>query len=292
MMKRILVPAMLTAVSLVAACGRPVLPPASGGAREFTVVTTFYPLYIMALNVAKDVPGVRVVNMTEPITGCLHDYQLTTADLKTLETVDALVVNGAGMESFLDRVLSRYPKLPQIVASRGVRLIDDNPHVWVGVEGARAEVANIAAGLAALDTAHASLYQANARAYDARLAALAAEMHAALDSAPRTPVVTFHEAFPYFAREFGLNVVAVVEREPGSEPTPSELGETIRLIRRSKGAVIFTEPQYSSRAAEAIARETGAKLHALDPAVTGPDDPDAYLAIMRRNLETLRRALR
>ena len=62
---------------------------------DFTVVTSFYPIYITAINIAKDVPGVKIVNMTKPQTGCLHDYQLTPADLRTLEKSDVFVINGA-----------------------------------------------------------------------------------------------------------------------------------------------------------------------------------------------------
>ena len=81
--------------------------------------------------------------------------------------------------------------------------------------------------------------------------------------------MTFHEAFPYFAKEFNLNIISVVEREPGTEPTPAELQETIEQVKKLPVKVLFTEPQYSPSAAETIARETGAKIYTLDPVVTG-----------------------
>jgi zinc transport system substrate-binding protein len=153
-------------------------------------------------------------------------------------------------------------------------------------------VRNIAAGLAAADPAHAAEYRTNADAYIARLEALRRKMHAELDGLPNRRVVTMHEAFPYFAREFNLDIIGVIQREPGSDPSAGELAESVDAIRRSGVRAIFAEPQYPAKAADTIARETGATVYSLDPAVTGSADPDAYLKAMERNLDTLRRALK
>ena len=75
--------------------------------KDFTIVTSFYPMYIDVINITKGVDGVKVVNMTKPQTGCLHDYQLTTEDMKTLEKADLFVANGAGMENFLDKAVKQ-----------------------------------------------------------------------------------------------------------------------------------------------------------------------------------------
>lgn len=79
--------------------------------QELTVVTSFYPMYIAAENVIGDADGVRLENLSEPQTGCLHDFQLTPEDMKLLSTADMFVINGGGMESFLDDVTKQYPKL-------------------------------------------------------------------------------------------------------------------------------------------------------------------------------------
>ena len=78
---------------------------------KLTIVTSFYPMYISTLNIVKDIPDVEVINMTAPQTGCLHDYSLSTKDLKTLSSADIFVINGAGMESFLDDVIDEYSDL-------------------------------------------------------------------------------------------------------------------------------------------------------------------------------------
>ena len=88
-----------------------------------TFVTSFYPMYVFTLNVTKDVPGVRVVNMAGESTGCLHDYQLQTRDMVTLEGADALIINGGGMEQFMDKVIAQQPNLPVIDAGSGIDML-------------------------------------------------------------------------------------------------------------------------------------------------------------------------
>lgn len=266
-------------------------------AKPFKVVCSFYPMYVMALNVVGDTPGVSVECLTEATLGCLHDYQLTPADLKKLGSAQAFIANGAGMESFIDKVLQQLPGLKVVEASRGLELsFKGNPHLWVSISGAIAETKNIAQGLETADPAHAAAYEANATKYVAQLDALRQKMHAALDGLKHKEIITFHEAFPYFAQEFGLKVVGVVEREPGSEPSAGELAHTIELVRHSHVKALFAEPQYPEKSAAVIQRETGVPVSILDPAVTGPRDPEqareSYLHTMRQNLAVLVSALK
>ena len=291
---RILVSFILALAVLLPACGR-------GGEEAkvpaaLRILSSFYPMYIMALNVTRGVEGVELENLAPPSTGCLHDYALTAADMKKIENADILVINGAGMEGFMHRIASRRENLKIVRLAEGIPLIKEggqvNAHVWVSVTGAIAQVKNLAGALERLDPPHAALYRENAAGYVKRLEELRRKMHMTLDPYRGKRIVTFHEAFPYFAREFGLVIAAVVEREPGSEPSAEELRSTIETVKRSGVRALFAEPQYPSRAAEVIARESGARLHVLDPAVTGPLDPDAYIDAMERNMETLAGALR
>jgi len=265
--------------------------------KDRILLTSFYPVYITALNVAQGVPNVKVVNMVKPQSGCLHDYQLSPQDLKTLSTAWVFVVNGCGMESFLDKVIKQKQCLKIIDASKGIELIKDqegigNPHVWVSVSCAILQVKNVADGLVKLDPANAAKYRANADAYIFKLKALCANMHRGLAEISSRNIITFHEAFPYFANEFNLNIVAVIEREPGSEPSAGELAQTIKTVRSHKVRALFAEPQYPTKAAQTIARETGLKVFVLNPAVTGPDFPDAYICIMESNLNVLKESLK
>lgn len=265
--------------------------------KPLKVLASFYPMYVMALNIVGDTPGVSVECMVAPITGCLHDYQLTPANLKTLAGADVFIANGAGMETFLEKAARQVPHLKIIEASKGIKLaFADNPHVWVSLGGAIEETKAIANGLAAADPGHAAVYAENAARYVARLEALRREMHAALDGLKHREIITFHEAFPYFASEFHLKIVGVVEREPGSEPNAGELAHTISLVRQSKVKALFAEPQYPAKSAEIIQRETGIPVSILDPAVTGPRDPakarDSYIKAMENNKQVLIKSLR
>ncbi len=264
------------------------------------IVTSFYPMYLDALNITRGISGVEVVNLTPPQVGCLHDYQLTPEDMKTLETADIFIINGLGMESFMDKVIEAYPNLKIINASDTPEIVPimegdvPNPHVWLSVTYAMHQVKNISAKLRELDPANADAYRMRTLEYVDELTTLRDEMQISTAMLQHKDIVTFHEAFPYLAAEFKLNVAAVVEREPGTEPTPQELAATIETLNALPVKVIFTEPQYSPKAAETLAKETGAQIFPLDPIVTGeakpenmPDYPDRMLA----NLLTLVKAL-
>ncbi len=265
--------------------------------RDMTVVTTFYPLYIATINVTRDVPGVAVSCLAPPEAGCLHDYQMTAADRRALEKASVVVMNGAGLETFLDGVL---PGLSATVAdaSEGVALLEGvhgkNPHVWVSPDGMMQQTMNIAAKLSEWDPGHAEQYDANARAYVDRLAALRNAMQEALKDYYGVSIVTFHEAFAYFAEAFGLHVAANVVHDEGAAPSAQELAWVADVIKIENIRALFAEPQYTDASVETLSRETGLPVYTLDPVVSGkadPNDYDAYLRIMEKNLETLLEAL-
>lgn len=266
--------------------------------KVLTVAASFYPMYIFSLNVAKDIPNVKVINMTKPTAGCLHDYSITTDNMKTLDGAQIFVTNGAGMESFMDKVTEQMPNLKVIDASSGIQLIKNkgdevyNQHIWVSISNAITQVKNIGEQLATLDPVNAIKYKANTTAYVMKLQSERDKMHKSLDNIKNRDIVTFHEAFPYFAKEFNLNIVGIVEREPGSEPSARDLQQTVEQVKKLKVKALFAEPQYPTKAIETISRETGSKVYTLDPAVTGPMDADAYINIMDSNLKILEEALK
>lgn len=267
--------------------------------KNLKIVTSFYPMYISTINVVGDIKNVTVENMTQPQTGCLHDYEITAADMKHLETADIFIINGAGMETFLDQVKSTYPNLKIIDTSKGIDLIKDdtgeeNAHVWLSINNTQIQVNNIAQALSEADSKNAAAYKQNAKDYNAKLDALITETKDAFKNLSSKGIVTMHEAFPYYAKEFGLDIVAVITREPGTEPTPTELQETIAAIKASKVKAVFTEPQYSDAVAKTLASETGTKIYSLDPVVTheADGDRDVYIKLMRQNKETIVEALK
>ena len=280
-----------------------------GFAQEKTIVTSFYPMYVFTQNVAKDVPGVRVVNMAGESVGCLHDYQLQTRDMAALEKAHALVINGGGMEQFMDKVIASLPKLPVINAGEGIEMLCEdedhdheghdhdhdhgmvNAHVWLDVKLAIRQVQSIADGLAAADEANAAAYQANAAAYIAKLEALDAEIAAILANDEGKEIITFHESFTYFARAYGLHVAGVISVDSGEEPSTRQIASVCDLVKERNVKALFVEPQYPAKSAETIARETGAKVYTLYPVVSGDGTPEYYEKVMRDNARILSGAL-
>lgn len=260
------------------------------------IVTSFYPIYVATLNVTHGVENVEVKNLAAPHLGCLHDYRLTAGDMRRLADADIFLVNGAGMETFLSKAAAQLPRLHVVEVSRGIPLLDNNAHVWVSFDGARQQVENIANALAEAAPEHAAAFRANAQGYQRQMEALERKMQTALAPYSGTPIVTFHEAFPYFVRDFNLKLVGVIEREPGTEPSARELANIVQLIRNRHVKALFIEPQFPDKSARIVAAETGVKIFELDPVVTGPDDPEmarhAWLAAMEKNLAVLQEALK
>lgn len=306
-MKQILSALLCAAVCLTgfSGCGTP-----AKESSRLKLLASFYPIAIMALNITDGVEGVAVESMAQQQTGCLHDFQMTTADMKKAETADAFLINGAGMEGFLDKISDQLPELPVIDSSTGIPLIASgedhhhdggeghdhdqeayNPHLWVSITNCMEQVRNLSEGIIALDPEHEAEYRENTETYLEKLSALRDKMHSALDHVKNKDIITFHEAFPYFAEEFGLHIAAVINREPDSQPSAKELADTIRLVRETGVKALFVEPLYPETSADIIAAETSAQVYVLDPAVSGEWDKNAYLTAMESNLQVLEQAL-
>lgn len=292
---------MTAAIFLLSSCSpkkATAVQPNNTDTNTIKITATFYPLYVSLLNITDGVEGIELSLLAPPDTGCLHDYQLTTKDMKKIENSNILVANGAGMEDFIEKILET-KKDSLIIASEGFELTDSNSHVWVSPEGAIHQTQRIVEGLSHLDPSNATKYVMNGNAYLLKLQNLRNHMHSILDEYSGKKIVTFHEAFPYFASEFNLEIASVIEREPGEAPGPKELKEQISeinsIISGGNKIALFAEPQYSSSAAEIIAKETGLKVYELDPCVTGNLKSeyikDSYITAMKKNAEVLKEAL-
>jgi zinc transport system substrate-binding protein len=284
---------------------------------DLQVVCTFLPVYVMTQNVAEGVPGIRVSILVSPAIGCPHDYSLTPAEAHLIEQADVLVINGLGMEGFLAGIpAAQRPELRTIDASAGLTLVLDesvpeggaggkheaesqqmgtahppNPHAWVSPIRAAEMTRYIAAQLADIRPDAADRLLENARIYASALDTLGREFTSLVSAAPNKKIVTFHRAFDYFAQDCGLEVIGVIESEPGVEPSAKNLAELAQRIKQVHPAAIFSEPQYSDKLALMLASETGVPVYSLDPAASGDTDRRAYLRAMASNLEVLRRAL-
>ena len=276
--------------------------------KEKTVVTSFYPIWLITLNLTSGVDSLTVRNLAAPTVGCLHDYQLQTSDMKSLSDADALLVNGAGMESFLPEITRAFPNLPVLTASEGIELLQEgdavqigdpeeeevNSHIWLDPVRAVRMAENLAAGLTGIFPEYGDAISANLESYRSRLLKLDEKLRDGLKDLPRREIVTFHEAFPYFAAAYGLKVVAVVNKEPGEVVSPAQMGDLVREITRLGNPPLFVEPQYTDLSAETLARETGSAVYSLDPVVTGPAENvplDYYETVMLKNMDVLIEAL-
>lgn len=276
-----------------------------------TVVTSFYPIWLIALNLAEGIEELQVRNLAAPDTGCLHDYQLQTGDMKVLADADLFLVNGAGMESYLDLVYDAFPDLPVCESSKGIDLMKDadalqigeaheeessevNAHIWLSALNAAHMAENMASAMSDSFPAFQDRLQVNLQAFVRRMEALDAELKAGLSGLPRKGIITFHEAFPYFAQAYGLEVLAVVNREPGETLSPGQLAQLADAVVDLGQPPLFVEPQYEDLSARTLAAETGSKIYLLDPIVTGPEKDvpmDYYDQKMMENMRTLQSAL-
>ena len=257
---------------------------------QYTVVTSFYPMYIAALNVAGENDHIRLENLSEPQTGCLHDYQLTPADMQLLSTADAFIINGGGIESFLGEVAEQYPDLTIINASEQVGLIEDNAHAWMNIEDYMTQVKTIEAELSAADPADAEQFSENTEAYLAKLSSLKEQADAVKPLTEGKNIVIFHEAYEYVAEEFGMQVSYVMDLDEERQVSAGEVADVVRTVTDGGVRVILAEELYGKDMGDTVESETDAKVCYLDTLVRGDYDADSYLNAMQQNITLLKEA--
>jgi zinc transport system substrate-binding protein len=189
-----------------------------------------------------------------------------------ISQADLYVMNGAGLEFWISRLLEANRDLYLVDSSRGIDLLKENaqeidPHIWLSLRNAEQQVQNICTGLCEVDPDGSDLYMRNRDDYIEKLRALDLELNASFASAEKKIFVVHHPAWTYFARDYGLQQIPLMENE--KEPGPKYLGHVIDLAREENITTIFIEPEYNPKAAEVIASEMGAKVVSLDPLAEG-----------------------
>ena len=288
-MKKIICAALAMAM-LLCGCSRAETN-STDNANEFKIAASFYPVYITALNIAGGIEGVSVENLVSEQVGCLHDYTLTTGEMKTVENCDVLIINGAGMEPFMDKISRSMPQVKVIDASAGIETIktdgEENPHVWLDVKNAIAQLDTVTQALCQICPEHGDEFRENAEAYRIKLEELDRQLKDRLSDISGAKLVTFHEAFEYFARAYGLEIAAAVYQDEHTTPSPAQVESVIDLMRGEKITAIFTEPQYQDSIANTVAAETGAGIYTLDPCVSGDGNANSYIDVMSGNMNVL-----
>jgi zinc/manganese transport system substrate-binding protein len=288
-------------VSGVVSCGRDVPPPARPG--KLRVLTSFLPVQSHTAAIAGDLA--EVTQLLSADAGP-HDFQLTPGVVKRLAEADVFIVNGAGLEDWLDELIANAgrPGLMVVDVSAALPLTENpaafaysgaieegkNPHTWLDPVLAREQAGVILAALQKADPANAAAYAANAKTYAAQLEALDADFRATLAPLTNKNLVTFHDAFPYLAARYGLTYVGCISDFPEKDPPPQQLASLVDSIRSAKVSAIFAETGYAPDLLVEIARQSGARVSQLDTLEVGTGHATAYLERMRQNLAALQDA--
>jgi zinc transport system substrate-binding protein len=295
--------AALGAVLALAACNQSAAP-----AGTFLVVTSFYPLYEFAHQVAGS--SAQVISLVPPGVEP-HDWEPSPQDLTRVRQARLFIYNGAGLEPWVAKLLGGATSSGLVVvrATEGIHLlaagpaapagehgkVSPDPHVWLDPVLAQSMVETIRAALEKVDPSHAGTYAEKARAFTAKLQALHEAFQAGLKDCAGREIVTSHAAFAYLAQRYGITVVPVMGVAPESEPTAAQLASIVRVARDKKVKYIFFETLVNSRLAETLARELGARTLVLNPIEGVTREQQAagkgYVGLMEENLKNLRTAL-
>jgi zinc/manganese transport system substrate-binding protein len=260
---------------------------------------------------------VEVTSLVGP-NGDAHVFSPTPADARKVADANLVVVNGIGLEGWIDRLVASSGRKVRIVtASTGVTPIggedghdprkdakghavrdhaNRDPHAWQDVANAKIYVANIRDALIEADPAGRQAYDANAKAYLGALDSLDAEVKAAIAALPkdRRKIITTHDAFGYFAKAYGLTFVAPQGVSTDAEASASDVARIIRQIKAEHIPAVFLENISDPRLIEQIARESGARIGAAvySDSLSEPNGPaGTYIDMIRSNLKAFVRAL-
>jgi ABC-type Zn uptake system ZnuABC Zn-binding protein ZnuA len=285
---------------LLTACESRPSPTPSAGPQKIVVVTTTTVLGDLIQQVGGD--KVEVKSLVPP-GGEVHTYQPTPEDIKSVAQARIVFYNGVHLEEWLDGTIrsAGKPDLPIVVLSEGLPVIQEageepNPHLWLDVANAKTYVEKIRDGLSKVDSGNAGDYGDRAKSYLGQLDELDKWIQGEVETIPKAhrKLVTFHDAFPYFAKRYGFALVGVVVSSPGKEPSAREGAVLVRRIKRERVPAIFAEAQFSPKLMDVLAKDAGVRvITALydDTLSTGPE-ANTYIAMMKYDVTQVVNALK
>ena len=251
---------------------------------KLKVVTTFSTLNSFVEGVGGD--RVQVQNLV-PVGASPENYQPSPQDIAALSRAQLVVQNGGGIEIWLQHTIDSAgnANMRQVVLSNGLPTIDHNPHLWMDPVLARAYVAKIRDALVQMDPAHKNEYRRNAAAYDAKLSALQRWIAKQIATIPahHRAMIIFHNAFDYYNRRFGIQTVGVIELNPGQDPNPAYIGELVDLARKHEVHAVFSEPEYSPKLAQTLAKSAGIRVvtNLYDDSIGTDPRVNNYISMLR-----------
>jgi ABC-type Zn uptake system ZnuABC Zn-binding protein ZnuA len=264
--------------------------PNGDGEDKVRVVTS---LEIFA-DMVRNAGGERVqVDALLPSGADPHTFDLSPRRVADVARADLVVINGLDLEASITDVVEANAGGPVVVLAEGLPVIEEsNPHMWLDVRLAARYVERIRDELIAIDPAGRAAYEANAQAYLEQLGDLDREVEEAMLAIPveRRKLVTFHDAFPYLAARYGLEIVGVVVPSPGQEPSAQHIAELTETLRSSGVPAAYKEPQFNAEVLEQAAAEAGVRILDLlsDAYIEGVD---SYIELMRFDLAQLQEGL-
>ena len=247
-----------------------------------------------------DGTGLTVTQVISDNVSCLHDYTLSVRQMEALSESDLVLLSGAGLEEFMEDVLTTAEAVAD--CSAGVPILEmdghaheeqehdhhheHDPHIWLSPDNAAIMAENICAALTEQYPEYAAIFQVNTAALTAKLHQLQVYGETQLSDLSCRELVTFHDGFAYLAHCFDLEIAAAMEEESGSEASAADLIEIIHTIEHHDIPAIFTEVNGSVSAASIIEAEIGTPAYTLDMAMNSD-----YFAAMTQNIDTLKEAL-
>ena len=262
---------------------------------RINVVTTFSTLNSFVEGVGGT--WVRVQNLV-PVGASPEEYQPSPQDIATLSRAQLVVENGAGIETWLQHTIASAgnSSMQLLTLSDGLPRIDSNSHLWMDPVLARAYVGKIRDSLVRLDPAHKSEYDRNTKAYDAQLASLQQWIVKQVATIPpqQRAMIVFHNAWDYYNRRFGIATVGVIELSPGQDPNPAYIGQLVDLARRHHVRAVFSEPEYSPKIAQTLAKSAGIQTVSslYDDSVGNDPRVHDYISMLRYDTGVIVRALK
>jgi ABC-type Zn uptake system ZnuABC Zn-binding protein ZnuA len=270
---------------------------------KLNVVATTTVFADMVANVGGDYV---TVSSLVPKNADVHTFEPRPSDMKAVATAGLLVMNGLGMDDWLEKTITNAapegtPVLKLAVDLPGVELLPgetestQNPHLFMDVKYAELYADRIAGALKQADPSHAADYDVGVATYKQRLESLDTWVRAQIATVPEAnrKIVTYHDAFPYYAREYGLTIVGVAVEAPGQDPSAAETAALIDAIRASGAKAVFSEAQFPTKLADQLAAEAGVSVVAnLYSDALGDPPVSSYEAVIRWDTEQIVGALK
>lgn len=286
--------ALMLALAFVAGCSSDGRAPRAE-MQKINVVTTFSTLNSFVEGVGGD--RVQVQNLV-PVGASPETYQPSPNDIATLSGAQLVVENGAGIEAWLQHTIESAgnPNVKVLVLSDGLPKIDHNPHLWMDPQLARQYVAKILDALVRLDPAHRAQYETNAKSYNRQLVELQAWIAKQIATIPprQRAMIVFHNAWEYYDRRFGVQTIGVIELSPGQDPNPAYIGELVDLARQHHVRAVFSEPEYSPKLAQTLAKSAGISVvsNLYDDSIGSDPRVHDYTSMLRYDTGVIVRALK